>query len=196
MISIGVDIGQAKDFTVIAVVDAGVLRFLQRMPLGVKFQEMVDRVTEIHGKLKDARVAVDATGVGRPVIELFKIPVIPVTTTPGTQGPHWGEYGLYVSKQFLISKFAVAIENGSFSISKGIDAEALHKELRAYKQKITNNATVTYEAMREKDHDDMVSACALANLVHFQEEKKDEAHELFKLPEPNLYDVVDYRERY
>jgi len=91
---LGLDLGQKRDHTAIAViersdVDTGfdpvhwarirerrfMLRHLARLPLGTPYPEVVDRVRELvrTPPLAGAcTLVVDATGVGAPVIDLFK----------------------------------------------------------------------------------------------------------------------------
>ena len=91
---VGVDLGQSRDFTAIAVVEraektgawdpvgyawrkvvALELRYLERMALGTPYPEVVERVAQVtrSGEL-DGRchLAVDGTGVGRPVVDLLR----------------------------------------------------------------------------------------------------------------------------
>jgi len=81
---IGLDLGQAHDHTAIAV--------LERLPLGMDYPSMVQRVRTLVQRPElaqsPATLVVDATGVGRPVVDLLRrasLPcrVIPVTITVG-----------------------------------------------------------------------------------------------------------------
>jgi len=108
---VGVDLGQAHDYSTIAVIeraelrgewDAALyayrkvtalrLRALERVPLGTSYPDVVGRVAEItHARaLADGSryLAVDGTGVGRPVIDLLKRArpsalLLPVLVTAG-----------------------------------------------------------------------------------------------------------------
>ena len=88
---LGVDLGQAADFTAVAVVElvessgdwdpavyawkkktALWLRYLERAPLGTPYPDVAERVAAITRNEKLAgrcQLAVDATGVGRPVVD-------------------------------------------------------------------------------------------------------------------------------
>ena len=51
------------------------LRFLERLPLGTPYPDVVERVVKVTRapELRDrCRVAVDGTGVGRPVLDLLR----------------------------------------------------------------------------------------------------------------------------
>ena len=91
---VGVDLGQSRDFTAIAVVERAELqgdwaaavwawrkevklrlRFLERVPLGTPYPEIVERVVQVtrSGQLAGrCYLAVDGTGVGRPVVDLLR----------------------------------------------------------------------------------------------------------------------------
>lgn len=104
---VGLDLGQASDYTAIAIVerdgDAGDkdaalrVRHLQRFALGTTYPAIVEAVAGIVASLPDgARLAVDATGVGRPVVDLLrraKLNPIAVTVTGGDaatcEGMNW-----------------------------------------------------------------------------------------------------------
>jgi hypothetical protein len=108
---LGVDLGQSHDFSTIAVVeraelgkewDAALfayrkatelrLRMLERIPLGTPYPEVTARVAEVtHARALAAgtrHLPVDATGVGRPVVDLLRrarpaATLMPVVVTPG-----------------------------------------------------------------------------------------------------------------
>src|SRR5215203_2657643 len=83
---VGVDIGQKRDPTAVAVVehewrkrdgreeDHWLVRHLERLPLGTAYPQVANRLTEVaSGVRKRAQstptVYVDATGVGQPVVD-------------------------------------------------------------------------------------------------------------------------------
>lgn len=88
MFFVGLDLGQRKDFTAVAVVEREMgrphiavaratllVRHLERMALGTAYTRVVERVCGMmrHPALeRDARLVVDATGVGAPVVELLR----------------------------------------------------------------------------------------------------------------------------
>src|SRR5208283_4392770 len=91
---VGVDLGQSHDFTAIAVLERAEvmgewdpvlfgrptfvklrLRYLERPALGTSYPEIVDRVAEVARSADLAgrcHLIVDATGVGRPVVDLLR----------------------------------------------------------------------------------------------------------------------------
>jgi hypothetical protein len=96
MFSIGVDLGQRRDYSAVAVVerlksvacrfdpvqwawrerdleDESVVRHLERMPLGTPYTAVTERVVEMARSPKlggERRLVVDATGVGMPVVDM------------------------------------------------------------------------------------------------------------------------------
>ena len=88
MISIGVDIGQKRDPTAIAVAEIDrrraapdrhethfLIRYLGRLPLGTPYPEVARRVAEVAERAGSqggvsATLYLDATGVGQPVVDL------------------------------------------------------------------------------------------------------------------------------
>ncbi len=73
---LGVDLGQAQDPTAIAVAEMREpdihVRHLERLPLGTPYPRVIERVTAIIEKLPSPDLIVDATGLGRPVIDQMR----------------------------------------------------------------------------------------------------------------------------
>jgi len=91
---VGVDLGQARDFTAVAALERAEvvgewdpvtyayrkyaelrLRYLERMPLGTTYPRVAERVAKITLTAEMAgrcSLVVDATGVGRPVVDLLR----------------------------------------------------------------------------------------------------------------------------
>ena len=101
---VGVDLGQSRDYTAIAALERAELtgefdpamfarrkkvalrlRYLERVPLGTPYPDIVERVKrttkapELAGR---CQVAVDATGVGRPVVDLLRKAGLGATIMP------------------------------------------------------------------------------------------------------------------
>lgn len=155
------------------------VRHLERPPLGTPYTDVVDRVVKLVKTLGGNPVlAVDATGVGRPVTDMLwktlkeelegtniYVDRCAVTITGGdsvTKNPDGG--GLRVPKRDLISATLVLLQNGHLKIADALPLkDALVKELLNFRVKI-NIATAhdSYEAWREGDHDDLVLSVAMA----------------------------------
>lgn len=90
----GLDLGQSQDYSALAIVETGPavpdrifdVRHLQRWPLGTRYPAIVDDVAallaapEVRGRV---RLAIDATGVGAAVVDLFRGPRQPPRTWSG-----------------------------------------------------------------------------------------------------------------
>ena len=191
MYTIGLDLGQKHDFSAIAVVerrerrrayqnpefDSLAVRRMERIPLGTPYPRVVDRVKaiaqhpELHGR---CGVAVDATGVGAPVVDLLRgarigCEIMEVTITAGDRahstsvtgagaGPRWN-----VPKRDLLMNVDVLLERGELRIAKRApEAGALIREMMDVKSVHTKRGRVRMGADGAGQHDDLVIALALA----------------------------------
>ena len=186
---VGVDFGQARDYTAIAVLERAELRgkydyavrayektvalrlrYLERIPLGTSYTEVVERVAEVTRNKQLARrchLAVDGTGVGRPVVDQLRKAkpeaiLMPVTITAGqTETMDQGFYR--VPKRDLIIGLQLVLQRGALQIAAKLPfARKLVEELEAVEVRISPAGNEQYAAWREGTHDDLVFAVALA----------------------------------
>ncbi|HVM79935.1 MAG TPA: hypothetical protein VMU06_13020 [Stellaceae bacterium] len=169
---LGGDIGQAHDPTAAAVVEAEAERFtvrhLERLPLGTPYPIVADRLGVIFDALPGSRaLVIDATGVGRPVLDLLRAAgrnPVGVSITGGKTARRDPETGIVsVPKTVLLAPLLGAVEAGRLSLMPGLpEAEALGRELAAFRRKVNKHGhTVTGG---KGVHDDLVVALALAIL--------------------------------
>jgi phage FluMu gp28-like protein len=175
---VGLDLGQASDFTAIAVLESDdsdprtyQLRHLDRWR-GVPYPQIVEKVRAIVDRLPPGSVlAVDQTGVGAAVVDLLRAARLPVDLIPISI--HGGDRvtrdpaGWRVPKRDLVGVVSVLLESDRLKIAARLPhARTLVDELRNFRVTI-NAATAhdSYSAWREKDHDDLVLAAALACYV-------------------------------
>jgi hypothetical protein len=163
---LGVDLGQAQDPTAIAVAEMREpeihVRHLERVPLGTPYPQVIERITALVGKLPGAALIVDATGLGRPVIDQMReggLEPIPVTITGGRfmsfDGDMWR-----VPKKALLRPLVAASEAGRLKVAKGLrEAGAFKRELQAFQRRITARGYSAFGGVGE--HDDLVIAAAL-----------------------------------
>jgi len=152
------------------------LKYLERLELGIRYEDQICQLKKVYDKVKEQTgktpvLIVDATGVGKAVTEMVRkagMYPISVTVTGGNgvtkEGRDWK-----VSKKELVSPIIVGIQNGTVQIAKSLEhADLVKKEMAAFKLKI-NIATgnESFEAWRQKDHDDLVFACALVAYAFF-----------------------------
>src|SRR5262245_47289373 len=112
-IVIGLDLGQATDPSALAILrespvlgaDGWIARdhrgeflfgrdcvYLERFPLGTEYPGVIARVEELvrSPQLQRSRLVIDATGAGRPVVDLFlntrmPVEISPLTITAGSE---------------------------------------------------------------------------------------------------------------
>jgi hypothetical protein len=167
MFYVGVDLGKARDYTAIAIVEPehvwrGVtVRWLETLPLGTPFTEVAARVVRIAERLHgNCEIAVDATGLGMPVVDTLReapglrCDVTPVVITGAEQGSR-GPGGIRrVPKRDLVGRLQVLFEKRHIRIAAGLkESKRLVRELMD--MRIQKLAAV-------KEHDDLVMALALA----------------------------------
>jgi hypothetical protein len=185
----GLDLGQAKDFSALAIIEcvrtitnegekdeitALNCIHLQRWQLRTPYPAIVADVVRMINNLdpflypkEKTTLAIDATGVGAPVVDLFKREQIHATLKPiqivgGANVSE--EFGMTrVPKRDLVSVVQVGLQNRTFKIASSLpEADILSRELQNFTVKITDSANDVYGAWREGTHDDLVLAVALA----------------------------------
>jgi len=186
---VGVDLGQSHDFTAIAAVERAEmsgewdpvmfafpkvvklrLRYLERPELGTPYPEIVERVAQVtrSGALAGrCQLMVDATGVGRPVVDMLRrahigCNLMPVLITGG-QLETLAQGYYHVPKRDLIVGLQTTLQRGGLEIAAAMPlGPALIQELADMRVKITSPGKEQFGAWREGQHDDLVLAVALA----------------------------------
>src|SRR5882724_6119491 len=113
---------------------------LERVPLGTLYPGIVAHVRRLLGKLPNAALIIDYTGVGRPVFDLFTsagISPVGVLITGGAVETHGGPiYG--VPKLTLVSRLQALLHEGRLKIHKQLsEAETLVRELQDFRVEFT-----------------------------------------------------------
>ncbi len=148
------------------------VRHLHRYPLGTPYPVIVEDVAALMARPELAspggrpRLVVDATGVGRPVADLFLRARMAAIVNPLTitGGDAWRRDGgsFWVAKKLLVSTVQAALQTGRLKVVPGLElAELLKKELINFQVKISLDANEQFGAWREGQHDDLVLAVAL-----------------------------------
>lgn len=151
------------------------VRTLKRWPLGTAYTEIVNGLVKFlrTPTLENAVLVVDQTGVGAPVVEMVaealrrervKVSLCGVTITAGHEVHLVGRGRWTVPKKTLASVLQVLLQNRRLRVAPELsDAETLTRELLAFRVKVsTATAHESFESWRERDHDDLVLAVALA----------------------------------
>jgi hypothetical protein len=185
---LGLDVGQAADFTALCVLerearpsgrregkseeydDHYTVAHLERPPLRTAYPEVVRSVqkTLAHPRLagEPNELVVDATGVGRPVVDMLReagLDPRPCTITGGAQTTVTDDGFWHVPKRVLVSSMSIALQTGRLHVVKSLPlADVLMREMLAFRVKVKSTQHESYEAWREGDHDDLVLAVAMA----------------------------------
>jgi hypothetical protein len=186
---VGVDLGQMRDPSTIAVVERAELRGawdgayfaykkvaelrlrgLERIPLGTPYPEVVKRVVEV-ASMRElqacAHLIVDGTGVGRPVVDLLKAARPPARLKPvwvtGADKQTYSDDYYHIPKRDLIVGLQVLFQNHDLRIAKNLPhGETLVEELANVEVKVMPSGREQMAAWRHGLHDDLVFAVALA----------------------------------
>lgn len=170
---LGLDLGKHTDHTAIAVVRRAaprwqslppdpVLRveYAERLALGTRYTYVVEHVRELIPRLPGrARVVVDATGVGDPVVEMLAAaglgcPITQIVITSG-EAPHGSGDRWRIPRADLIDGVVRLLENDELRAWNGLRGARLWAGEMAglrYRHHLRTAAT----------HDDLVIAVALA----------------------------------
>jgi len=145
------------------------VRGLERVPLGTPYTAVVALVKQRLGAsplLRGAPLAIDQTGVGRGIFDLFtqaQLAPYGITITSGSEVKREGR-SLHVPKIDLVSVLIAIYQSERLKIAAGlVEGPTLIHELVNFRPKV-NIATgnESFEAWRESIHDDLVLAVAMA----------------------------------
>jgi hypothetical protein len=148
------------------------VRHLERFPLGTPYPTICDRLVDLFSRpgLSGATLVVDQTGVGRAVLDTIRqarpqAMIRPITITAGHSiTPDEG--GWHVPKKELVSVMQILLQSRRLQVARQLPmATVLVKELETFRVKVTASANETFESWRERDHDDLVLAVAMAAWV-------------------------------
>lgn len=220
---IGVDLGYSQDYTALAIAErVGLkkpeyrIRHLMRFELLTPYQEVARQVSRIvHDERMrhfDKHLVVDATGVGRPVVDMFEdegLEPIAVTITAGFELTRVKDRAEFrVPKEHLVSSMQMVVQGGRLKVAPKLKlAKTFIDEAKNFKVKITEDKTATYEAWRSRDHDDLVLAVAMllwygeTQLADFQqvtslEKKRNWRRKMREKPQRFIGDLPTRRDRH
>jgi hypothetical protein len=174
----GVDLGQARDYTAIVVVerrsapegpDEYHVRYCERLPLGTSYEAVTQHIGSLLRPFEDQKqtvvLVVDATGVGRAVVDAMRddgLKPIPMIIHSGSETTKV-DGAWHVPKRDLVAVPKVLLGKKQLKIKPEIPfADVLINETLNFRAKTNNAGHDSYEAWREGDHDDLVFALSLA----------------------------------
>jgi hypothetical protein len=181
---VGVDVGQRVDPTAIVALETWRpapafvddrpslqhrIVWMARLPLGTFYQDIVEQVARVAEAARErgqTTIVLDATGVGRPVVDMLRartgIALRNITFTAGEKAVQDGPFDWHVPKTELVTALAVVLE--SYRILPADDCPLvadLQAELSTFDRRISGSGHTTYDAS-SGNHDDLVAAAALA----------------------------------
>jgi hypothetical protein len=180
----GLDVGQAQEFTAVAVLERAAarepdgdgplvtryaVRHLERFPPGTAYAAVAARLAGLFAAppLVDSPLVVDQTAVGRPVVDLLHASgvaaeVCPVTVTAGHSVGLDDRGGWLVPKKELVSALQVLLQSRRLQVAPALaEAQTLARELTTFRVKVVA-AAADAAAWRDGPHDDLVLAVAVA----------------------------------
>jgi hypothetical protein len=139
--------------------------YLQRLPLGTSYPAVVAHVAQLLGRLPaGTELVVDATGCGRPVVDMFiaaGLSPVGVLITGGTAETYEGGIYYGVPKIVLVSRLQCLLHEGRLKIHKDLaDAPVLVRELQDFRVQFTAAGSMSFSG-RVGRHDDLVLALGI-----------------------------------
>jgi hypothetical protein len=183
----GLDLGQTVDYTAFIIAEVTsypdpdpdrkeymlnkyVIRHIQRWELGTKYLKIIDDLKQMYSaipNLPGSQLVVDASGVGRPVVEVLRAARVNAsirayTITAGyKEGPYEKGYGT-VPKLHLCGTSQAVVQQRRVTYAGKLElGPVLEKEMEKFEVKVTSDRNETFAAWRENEHDDLVLAMAL-----------------------------------
>jgi hypothetical protein len=181
----GLDVGQQRDHTALVVVEREVIvaphpqvpatvrhdvRHLHRWQLGTPYPAIIEDLQKWFRTpmLRGSTLVVDATGVGTGIALLLQQAhlmclLAPVVITAGSLVGSDGRGAQTVPKKDLVFATTAALQTHRLRFADELPMRGeLKAELESFRAKVTTERNEVYEAWRERDHDDLVLALALA----------------------------------
>jgi len=147
------------------------VRHLERLPLRMPYPEQIEHIQALLRRplmTLATDLVIDQTGVGRPVVDMFRqagLRPIAVTITAGDsegKGERVDEWR--VAKSVLVSRLQSLLHAGELKISKKLeDAQVLGWELQDFRASVTDTGHWRI-GPRSGTHDDLVLSLALGCL--------------------------------
>lgn len=175
---LGLDLGQQHDYSILSILEifvsealevTYVLRYLKEYRLRTDYVSVVADVTSIveserlHGKNV---LVVDCSGVGRPVMDLFRsggVNPIGLTITSGSSSRWIDSVNVNVSKREIVSCIQIVCQNKRFKIPSDLQLiDKVKKEFLGFKARISKAGASTFEAAGSGMHDDIVMSLGIA----------------------------------
>lgn len=190
-VAIGVVLGQNQDRAALCVVEAKklekkirlkdgrfkrqkqqhfYLRLLERLPVGVQWQDVAARLSEVVGNLYDRRdqspevIYIDTTGLGLPVLEFFR-EALPGETVEGiflTQGDLQSEEDerIRLGKSAMVSRMKALLAADRLEMPETDKFKGLASELKSFQ--LDKHESSSDRLFRMGANDDQITAIGMA----------------------------------
>ena len=181
----GLDLGPPQGFSALAVLERTevaephnpartvrhyAVRHLQRWPPGTPYPEVCQRLAGLFGTapLSKSHLAVDYTGVGRPILDMLRrarvrAHMAPILVTAGHKATADERSGWCVPRRELAANLQVLLQSRRLRVAPTLaEAATLVRELSAFQVKVPSATEEELVAWREGAHDDLVLAVAVA----------------------------------
>jgi hypothetical protein len=166
----GLDLGQQADFSALVVVErqsvpnpektqkpqyAFDVRHLHRWPLKTPYPDIIADTKALFAEGPLSRSTL--------VVDMFRAASINASLRPFTITCGSANTGNTVAKQNLVAAVQAPLCSGRLRFAAGLAlTSVLANELENFRVKVTADRNETFESWRERDHDDLVLALALA----------------------------------
>ena len=187
---LGLDIGQMQDFSALTLLarrievpdplawDSSMAYsmyypvVMRQFDLGTPYYVIEKEVARIWAlpelMVSENWIAVDATGVGSPIVENLRmthgLPVQSIIITGGETAKQVGDTEYHVGKEHLVTALVDMVQRKRLIIPEGVDAyDVFFNQLEVFGYKVNKSTgNVSWEAMKEQVHDDVIISVALA----------------------------------
>lgn len=183
-ILMGLDIGQQRNPTALCTVEANprprgertdwhyLVRHLERLPIGTSYPDIAQRLNAVAQRLRQRspqtpQLFVDATGLGKPLIDLLSQETESIRQIRGvyfTHGDRMTREGrdIRLGKAYLVSRLQMLLQSGRLHLPRNPVCEQLAEELLSYEIQVDEQANERYGAFQVGSRDDQVTALGLA----------------------------------
>jgi hypothetical protein len=176
----GLDLGQKADYSALVTTEVERIpdpdrdgftvfrhdvRHIHRWPLGTPYPAIIADLTGWYNllPLHGSALVVDGTGVGRAVVDMIQASGLTAAVHPFTITAGFNEGDGTVPKKDLVFAVVAALQTRRLRFAEALPLRpTLEKELETFRVKVTPDRNEQFAAWREKDHDDLVLALALA----------------------------------
>lgn len=161
-----------------------VVRSLTRMPLGTPYPGVARYLNQVCNSLRrrdpagELYIAVDATGVGRPIVDLVLAELSPevhltaVTISGSAKCPGGPLYRseIVMGKVWMVSRLQALLQTRRIALPAGPEAQQMAQELIDFEIRVSQNGHDELGAFKTGAHDDLVTALGLSVLgeAHMQ----------------------------